>query len=176
MSHALKESIVRQQPINQEKFNFRVSLAQLVVGLIITPFILQISKQYEDYGGSEIPDAKDMDLSDFMGDYFQEGFQCLFDSADQSDSRCDYSFIYLLGYVVSLFVLQLSLTYLMSVKSTKNARIIFSMMVPLTMAAFLVAPFAETSIPRVSPDWLDIVALVVVGAGVWLYNWFEERP
>ena len=38
-------------------------------------------------------------------------------------------------------------------------------MVPLTMVAFLIAPFAEPSIPRTSPDWLDIVALVVVAAG-----------
>ena len=27
ISHALKESIVRSQPLNQEKFNFRISLA-----------------------------------------------------------------------------------------------------------------------------------------------------
>ena len=64
----------------------------------------------------------------------------------------------------------------MSVKSTRNARVIFSIMVPLTMVAFLIAPFAEPSIPRTSPDWLDIVALVVVAAGVWIYNWFEEKP
>ena len=64
----------------------------------------------------------------------------------------------------------------MSVKSTRNARVIFSIMVPLTMVAFLIAPFAESSSPRVSPDWLDVVALVVVAVGVWIYNWFEEKP
>ena len=44
VSHALKESIVRSQPLNQEKFNFRISMAQLIVGIVITPFILQMSK------------------------------------------------------------------------------------------------------------------------------------
>ena len=81
------------------------------MGLIITPFILQVSKNYEDYDGSDVVDPKDMDLSDFMGIYFREGFTCLFDTDDANDARCDYSFLFLLGYVVSLFVLQLSLTY-----------------------------------------------------------------
>ena len=57
ISHALKESIVRNQMLNQEKFNFKISLAQLLVGIIITPFVLQISKEYEDYSGNkQIPD------------------------------------------------------------------------------------------------------------------------
>jgi len=43
--------------VNQEKFNFRVSVAQLVVGIVITPLILQISKEYEDYSkNAVIPD------------------------------------------------------------------------------------------------------------------------
>ena len=111
VSHALKESIVRSQPLNQEKFNFRISLAQLVVGVIITPFILQVSKEYEDYSDNPaINDPKNMALSTFMATYFREGLTCLFQLNDNHD-QCDYSFIYLLGYVFSLFVLQISLTY-----------------------------------------------------------------
>lgn len=64
----------------------------------------------------------------------------------------------------------------MSVKSTRNARIIFSLMVPLTMGAFMLAALAEPTIVLSDPDWLDITALIVVGAGVWMYNWFEEKP
>ena len=44
LSHALKESIVRNQPLNQERFNFRVSIAQFVVGICMTPIILSISR------------------------------------------------------------------------------------------------------------------------------------
>ena len=64
----------------------------------------------------------------------------------------------------------------MSVKSTRNARIIFSLMVPLTMGAFMLAALREPTIVLSDPDWLDITALIVVGAGVWMYNWFEEKP
>ena len=48
-SHALKESIVRSQPLDQEEFSFRISVSQFVVGLILTPAIISISQQYENY-------------------------------------------------------------------------------------------------------------------------------
>ena len=64
----------------------------------------------------------------------------------------------------------------MGAKSTRNARVTFSLMVPLTLVAFMLASLAEPTIEIGHPDWLDIIAVVVVGAGVWLYNWFEERP
>lgn len=112
ISHALKESIVRSQPLNQEKFNFKISVAQLVVGIIMTPFILQLSKNYEEYGPeSGIDDPQAMGLSQFMGTYFSNGFSCLFGMEDRRFDRCEGSFFYLLGYVFSLFVLQVTLTY-----------------------------------------------------------------
>ena len=64
----------------------------------------------------------------------------------------------------------------MSAKSTRNARVIFSAMVPLTLAAFMAATLVEPSILMNSPDWLDVVAVAIVAVGVWLYNWFEEKP
>lgn len=105
VSHALKESIVRSQPLNQEKFNFKISVAQLIVGICITPLILQISKQYEDYSENpKIDDAENMPLGKFISIYFSEGITCLFD-IDSPNNQCDYSFFYLIGYVFSLFVL-----------------------------------------------------------------------
>lgn len=109
VSHALKESIVRTQPLNQEKFNFRISLAQLLVGVAISPLVLSLSKEYEDYGHADI-DAQNLSLSEFMGWYFGGGLSCLFE-VNNGDPNCDYSFVYLLGYVLSLFMLQLTLTY-----------------------------------------------------------------
>ena len=64
----------------------------------------------------------------------------------------------------------------MAVKQTRNARITFSLMVPLTMGAFLLGKIADINVITTSPDWLDIVALVMVASGVWAYNWFEEKP
>ena len=76
-----------------------------MIGLAITPFILQISKEYEDYSGNkQISDPKSMTLTDFMGAYFSEGFSCLL-GTEIEDKHCDYSYIYLLGYVFALFIL-----------------------------------------------------------------------
>ena len=71
--------------------------------------MLQVSKEYEDYGGL-VEDPKSMSLGEFMSWYFSGGFGCLFE-VDNDDPRCNYSFLYLLGYVISLFMLQITLTY-----------------------------------------------------------------
>ena len=77
----------------------------------MTPFILQVSKQYEDYSEDvDISNPKDMQLSEFMKVYFSEGLSCLFVVDDPTDT-CNYSFLPLLGYVFSLFVIQLALNY-----------------------------------------------------------------
>lgn len=109
ISHALKESIVRTQPLNQEKFNYQISVAQLVVGILITPIILAVSKEYVEYDGV-ITDPKNMGLGEFMEIYFRQGFNCLV-SVSQKEKDCNYSFVYLISYVFSIFVLQLSLNY-----------------------------------------------------------------
>ena len=44
------------------------------------------------------------------------------------------------------------------------------------MGAFLLGKTADINVITTSPDWLDIVALVMVAGGVWAYNWFEEKP
>jgi len=53
---------------------------------------------------------------------------------------------------------------------------VFAAMVPLTVGAFLLGSLAESSIMAGAPDFLEIAALVVVTIGVWMYNWFEEKP
>ena len=83
ISHAFKESIVRTKPVNQEKFNFHISLAQLIVGIAISPLVLSVSKEYEDYHQLPFkPDEKT--LPDFMKWYFSEGFKCLFMVSDEN--------------------------------------------------------------------------------------------
>ena len=49
-------------------------------------------------------------------------------------------------------------------------------MVPLTMAAFMLATFSAEDLKYEAPSWLEITALVLIAFGVWLYNWFEEKP
>ena len=116
-----------------------------------------------------------MSLREFMTLYFRCGIECLFTFGADKD-ECNNSFIYLIGYAMSLFTLQLSLTYLMGAKKTRNSRIIFSLMVPLTIGAFALGSLADQDIDITAPDWPDYIALVAVAIGVWLYNWFEEKP
>ena len=49
-------------------------------------------------------DVKNMTLSDFISTYFSEGLSCLF-MVDNKGNTCNYSFVYLFGYVLSLFTL-----------------------------------------------------------------------
>ena len=49
-------------------------------------------------------------------------------------------------------------------------------MVPITMLAFVLGSFAEGTIDLNKPDLFDIASICIVGIGVWLYNWFPEKP
>lgn len=49
-------------------------------------------------------------------------------------------------------------------------------MVPLTMLAFVVGSFVGGTYDLGSPDLFDITSICVVAIGVWLYNWFPEKP
>jgi len=39
ISHTIKEALVRTQPLNQEDFNFKISLFQLAIGILFLPFM-----------------------------------------------------------------------------------------------------------------------------------------
>lgn len=39
ISHTIKEALVRTQPLNQEQFNFKISIFQFIIGLVTLPFI-----------------------------------------------------------------------------------------------------------------------------------------
>lgn len=49
-------------------------------------------------------------------------------------------------------------------------------MVPLTWFSFWVGSLCYSGLSYATPDPLDIVALVISAAGVFMYNWFEEKP
>ena len=89
--------------------------------------------------------------------YFGEGLKCLFEVSSE-DQRCQYAFMYMIGYVISLFMLQLTLTYLMQMKKGRNARMIFALMVPITIAAFLMG--AVTYPSMIPVGGLDVYHVV----------------
>jgi len=81
----------------------------LIIGLLLTPFILYICKS-TDYGKEDDVDNpyvlyKDDDAFVFMGKYFKLSFNCIFSVNNEEHPGCNYSFLYLIGYVTALFVL-----------------------------------------------------------------------
>lgn len=48
VSLAIKEGLVRSQPLNQARFNFKIALSQFVVACIMIPIILSIAKELDD--------------------------------------------------------------------------------------------------------------------------------
>lgn len=137
MSHGLKEAVVRSVPIDQGKFNLRISIAQLVSGLILAPILLSISYKYENYQpGSKLAEYQltGSDFMKFFGEYFSMGLQCAFNFSDNpefvydSDEKdvCKFTLLPMIFYVLSIFGLQLTIQTLMVNKSIVNARMIFA--------------------------------------------------
>lgn len=46
ISHAIKDNLVRSQPLNQESFNFKIAISQFVLGLLLTPIILSMAVSF----------------------------------------------------------------------------------------------------------------------------------
>ena len=95
--------------------------------------------------------------------YFEKGLNCIFhvnpDLSDISNSnKCHYSFYYMTGYVLSLFMLQITLTYLMQMKKARNLRTIFALMVPITFGAFMLGGLTNPIIKINDNDPLNIVS------------------
>jgi hypothetical protein len=44
-------------------------------------------------------------LSKYMGVYIGQGVECIFSVNNKDNSDCNYSFMYLIGYVISLFII-----------------------------------------------------------------------
>ena len=55
-SHAMKEGLVRTMPLEQTSFNLKISVSQLVCGIVLIPVILPVSRAWENYGNSPLAD------------------------------------------------------------------------------------------------------------------------
>ena len=178
VSLGIKEGLVRSQPINNEKFNFKISLGQFIIGILITPIIVDIYVSNESGEGSDFTG----NLWTDMGKYVSDGFTWVtfFGNAEEKSGFLKYwnfSLIYILGYTISTFIYQIVLKALLERKKFNIIRKVFAFIIPLTVVAFALG------IPAISPrryhsgfHWFDAVSVLVAFAGVFWYNWFEEKP
>jgi hypothetical protein len=58
-----------------------------------------------------------------------------------------------------------------------NARKIFAFMVPITLISFLIGVLTLGSHTILTDNQVfDWIGLVVVGSGVFMFNWYDEKP
>lgn len=70
VSLAIKEGLVRSQPINNEKFNFKISLGQFLIGIAITPIIVNIYVSNDTTGESGFTGNVWSDMTKYVSDGF----------------------------------------------------------------------------------------------------------
>lgn len=76
VSHTIKEILVRTQPLNQEKFNFKISFFQLCISVVALPLIKLTENENKDGIFSE-DKYKETGLLGFAFDNLKFGIQCI---------------------------------------------------------------------------------------------------
>ena len=134
ISLGIKEGLVRSQPINNEKFNFKTSLGQFIIGIIITPIIVDI------YISTNKPEAQGSTWQN-IGNYLVEGFHWItsFQEAgtDANIKGCSFSLFYILAYTVSTFIFQIVLKALLERRRFLIIKRVFSWTILITILSFL---------------------------------------
>ena len=81
-----------------------------------------------------------------------------------------------MGYTVSLFIVQYNIGSIMHHRFVHFVQYIYSIMVPLTFLAFLAAlPILSDSPMKTEFTSYDVAGLVIVAAGVFLFNFIPEK-
>lgn len=176
LSLGIKEGLVRSQPINNEKFNFKISLGQFLVGLAITPIIVDIYTS-----SSSAQNDTENSTWENIGTYLKEGLECVtsFKDSDTDDAPvrgCSFSLFYIIGYTLSTFLFQIVLKALLERRKFKIIRKVFAFTIPITLLAFLVGYFAVPDHYYKGISYIDILAVLLALIGVFVYNWNEEKP
>jgi hypothetical protein len=164
---------VRSQPINNEKFNFKVSIGQFLIGVIITPIIVDIytSSSSESHGSTWYN----------IGKYLGDGFRCV-TSFDENNKEkeiqgCSYSLFYIIGYTFSTFLTQVVLKALLERRRFSLIKKVFASAIVITISAFSLGYVAipqDSYYDRIVP--LDFACVILSMIGVFMYNWYEEKP
>ena len=155
---------------------------QLFVGIVGLP-LLKITQSTNEEDSPFFGDKyKNMGFLKFAATYTDYGFSCILnlekeDNVFSNYGDCHNGWIFVFGYTVSLFIIQLTLNSLMSYKFTRYVKIIYAFMIPITLLAFLLA---KSSIEFIDPknvefNKFDMIGLSLVAIGVYMQNWFREN-
>ena len=158
---------------------------QLFIGILLLPFIKMTQGSNPEYSPFYGPHFDNLNVFAYAGEYVKYGLMCVFgihqDTLDPkftNDGECHNSWVFILGYTASLFLIQLALISIMTHKFTRYAQMLQAFMLPISFVAFLLA---SKTVPVLTEPhsgftkW-DVWGLVIVGIGVFMQNWFRERP
>ena len=73
ISHTIKEAIVRNQPLNQEIFNFKISAFQFVIGILAIPMIKLTQIRNIKDPNSPFKDDTDKSAMSYASKYISQG-------------------------------------------------------------------------------------------------------
>lgn len=152
ISLGIKEGLVKSQPINNEKFNFKVSLGQFIVGILIMPIIVDIYT-------SSTKKGQENTTWENIGNYLVDGLRCVTSFSEQDTSEettgCSYALLYIIGYTLATFLFQVVLKALLERRRFKIIKSVFAFTIPLTILAFFVGSYAIPSVYYGSTSWMD---------------------
>ena len=81
--------------------------------------------------------------------------------------------MYILGYTLSLFIIQYNINSIMHHKFARTAEYIYAFMVPISVLAFYCAILTigkDHMEPNISVSSFDVIGIIIVGIGVFIYN------
>jgi hypothetical protein len=97
-----------------------------------------------------------------------------------NDGDCDFAIWYIIGYTLSIFVIQYTVNSIMHHRYIRYVQYLYSIMVPITFLAFLAAMpdlensrFTSGSHPFTG---YDEAGMITVAIGVFLFNFSPEKP
>ena len=114
---------------------------------------------------------------EFFTTFLKDGFECIycFDEDSCLYPVCSYTLINIFAYSLSMFLFSYSLVNLMRLQKTKRAKYIFALAVPITFFAFYVGSFSIDGMMNLTFHAMDVLALMTVGTGVFMYNINDEK-
>ncbi|CAI2366818.1 unnamed protein product [Moneuplotes crassus] len=171
ISLGIKEGLVRSQPINNEKFNFKTSLGQFLIGVILTPIIVNI------YTSSDQSESSGSTWQN-IGTYLADGFRCVTsfseDQKNQEIQGCSFALFYILMYTISTFLFQIVLKALLERRKFLIIKRVFSCTFLITLASFALGYLAIPGHQYFDKIVLvDLACVFFVMIGVFFY---DETP
>ena len=163
----------------------------MIIGVLLL-FFVKLTRPAEIDKSQPFHGAKyeQMNFITYAYHYVVYSFDCIFNVRGPEDfsnpaeydkftnsGECDGSIWYVLGYTMSLFVIQYNVNSIMHHRYLRYVQYLYSLMVPITFLAFLTAlPILKKSDALTTFTVYDVIGLMIVTSGVFLFNIIREKP